>query len=142
MGGVSFLAYGTAQFGVNVTTGDIDGDGIDEIVTGPGPGVVFGPHIRAWNVDGGAATSISGVSYFAYSGTLYGARVATLDVDDDGYDEILTMPGPQSAIRSHVRGWNHDGSGSTTMIPHLDYEAYRDARYDFTWGGSIAGGTF
>jgi hypothetical protein len=142
MPNVSFLAYGTNQFGVNVTTGDIDGDDIDEIITGPGPGVVFGPHIRAWNVDGGATTPISGVSYFAYDGTLYGARVATLDVDGDGYDEILTMPGPEPGTRSIVRGWNYDGSGSTTMIPHLDYEAYRDERYQFTWGGSIAGGNF
>ena len=142
MGGVSFLAYGTNQYGVNVACGDIDGDGMDEILTGAGPGVVFGPHVRAWNVDGGAATSIGGVSFFAYSGTLYGVVVAALDVDDDGYDEILTMPGPESGTRAMVRGWNYDGSGTTTMIPELDFEAYRDERYEYTYGGKIAGGTF
>jgi hypothetical protein len=142
IGGVSFLAYGTNQFGVNVGCGDIDGDGIDEIITGPGPGVVFGPHIRAWNVDGGTATSIGGVSFFAYDSTLYGAQVAALDVDNDGIDEILTMPGPEPGTRAMVRGWNYDGSGSATMIPGLDFEAYRDERFAYTYGGKIAGGTF
>ena len=36
MGNLSFLAYGTLKFGVNVTCGDIDGDGFDEILTGAG----------------------------------------------------------------------------------------------------------
>ena len=143
IGGVSFLAYGTNEFGVNVGCGDIDGDGIDEIITGPGPGVVFGPHIRAWNYDGsGPVSPISGVSFFAYDGMLYGARVAALDVDDDGIDEILTVPGPEPGTPAVVRGWNYDGSGSASLIPGLDYDAYRDERLEYTRGGTIAGGTF
>jgi len=33
-----FMAYGTAAFGVNVAGGNLDGAGVAEIVTGPGPG--------------------------------------------------------------------------------------------------------
>ena len=70
---LSFIGYKKIQkTGVNVAAGDIDGDGFAEIVTGAGPGAVFGPHVRGWNVDGGAAASIPGLSFFAYGTIKYG----------------------------------------------------------------------
>jgi len=115
MAGVSFLAYGTNKFGINVACGDIDGDGMAEIITGAGPGVVFGPHVRGWNVDGGTAAAIPGVSFFAYDTTEYGVNVGCGDLDDDGIDEIITGPGPGPDFPARIRGWNHDGSGLTAM---------------------------
>jgi|GEM_PF-2045667 len=137
MSTVSFLAYGTNQWGVNAVCGDIDGDGMDEIVTGPGPGVVFGPHVRGWNYDGGTVTPLSGVSFFAYDGALYGVRLAALDLDGDGTDELLTVPGPDAGWPSQVRGWSVDG-GSATAISSIDFDAYGDMGYRH--GGSVAGG--
>jgi hypothetical protein len=111
---VSYFAYGTQKYGVNVTAGDIDGDGYDEIVTGAGPGLVYGPHVRGWNVDGGAVSAISGVSYLAYGTPGSGVKVSCGDIDGDGMDEIVTGTGPGSDLMAHVRGWNYDG---TALVP-------------------------
>ncbi len=121
--GSSFFAYGTHKWGVNVCCGDIDGDGFDEIVTGAGPGAVYGPHVRGWNVDGGAAASMPGVSFLAYGTNQFGVNVACGDVDGDGIDEIVTGPGPGVVFGAHVRGWNHDGSG-ISPLPGLSFFAF------------------
>ena len=113
--GVNYFAYGTPKWGVNVAAGDIDGDGFDEIVTGAGPGAVYGPHVRGWNVDGGPATAMPEVSYFAYGTLKFGVNVTCGDVDGDGIDEIITGPGPSSFFGAHVRGWNYDGGPLTPM---------------------------
>ena len=123
LGNVSFLAYSTHRWGVNVACGDIDGDGYDEIVTGAGPGDVFGPHVRAWDVDGGAAVSIGGVSYLAYGTPRWGVNVSCGDIDGDGIDEIITGPGPSELFGSHVRGWNYDGE-SLVSIGGVNFFAF------------------
>lgn len=46
--GLGFFAYNEAfRGGVNIACGDIDNDGINELITGAGPS--GGPHIRIWN---------------------------------------------------------------------------------------------
>lgn len=39
------------RFGVNVSTAELEGDGYSEILTGAGPGAIFGPHVRGFNFD-------------------------------------------------------------------------------------------
>ena len=128
--GVNLMAYGTLRWGVNVAAGDLDGDGYDEIVTAPGPGSIFGPHVRGWNVDGGTASAMPAVCFMAYGSNHYGAVVSCGDIDGDGMDEIVTAPGPSPAFPTHVRGWNHDGSG-ITPLPGCNFFAWSpdDARY-------------
>jgi len=121
---VNVLAYGTYKWGINVACGDIDGDGIDEIVTGAGPGPIFGPHVRAWNYDGGSETkAISDVNVLAYGTYKWGVNVACEDVDGDGIDEIITTPGPGPIFGAHVRGWNCDNK-KLTPISSLNFIAY------------------
>jgi hypothetical protein len=131
---ISFLAYGTPRWGVNVASGDIDGDGIDEIVTGPGPGPVFGAHIRGWNCDGGSVAPMPGVSFFAYP-TNFGCVVSTGEIDDDGIEEILSMPGPEPGQGAHCRAWNADGT-TVSQVTGFDFFAYDQW---FTHGGRLAG---
>ncbi len=130
---LSFMAYGTWRYGVNVACGDVDGDGIDEIITGAGPGSMFGPHVRGWNADGADASPIPGLSFLAYGTNRFGVNVACGDVDGDGIDEIITGAGPGAVFgsprpgvesRRRVRGDADTGS----ELPGLRHEPLRGQR--------------
>ncbi len=133
---ISYCAYGTPKGGVNVSCGDIDGDGYDEIVTGAGPGAGEGPHVRGWNCDGGGATAISAVSFLAYGTNKYGVNVSCGDIDGDGIDEMVTGAGPGAVFGPHVRAWNWDGTGTVQAIGAVSFFAY-----DYTqWGANVSCG--
>jgi len=82
-----FFAYAdTFRGGVNITAGDIDGDGIAEIITGAGKG--GRSHIRIFNKKGEIKSH-----FFAYNDNFFGGvNVAAGDLDGDGIDEIITAP--------------------------------------------------
>lgn len=96
----SFLAYPkTFQGGVRVAVGDIDGDGVNEIVTTPGPG--YEAHVKIFHVDG----SLVGIKDFlAYDRFTGGVHLTVGDTDNDGQAEIITAPGPGGG--PDVRVWN------------------------------------
>lgn len=80
-----FFAYdGKFRGGVNVACGDIDGDGLDDIVTGAG--LTGGPHIKVFSPNGNMKYEIFAGSAFESSGT----TVAVGDVDGDNDVEIIT----------------------------------------------------
>jgi serralysin len=133
---VSFFAYGTRRYGVLVSCGDIDGDGCGEIVTGPGPAAVFGPHVRAWDHDGGSGTApIAGVNFFSYGTRKYGVNPACADIDGDGFAEILTGAGPGAVFGPHVRGWDYDGV-AVQAVAGVSFFAYGTSKY----GVNVSGG--
>jgi hypothetical protein len=122
--GLDFLAYGVNRWGVNVGSGDVTGNGKVEILTGPGPGAVFGPQIRVFD-DTGDPSALN--SFMAHGTMRWGAKVITGDLDGDGIDEIITGPGPgpegAEAYTARVLGWNYDGV-TLEAIPGLDILAY------------------
>lgn len=74
--------------GVRTAIGDLNGDGLREIVTAAGPG--GGPHIRIWKTDG----TIWGGGFFAFDPTAAGGvSVAVGDIDGDGKDEVVAGSG-------------------------------------------------
>ncbi|MFN7975001.1 MAG: hypothetical protein U0166_22060 [Acidobacteriota bacterium] len=133
---VNFYAYGTLKYGVNVASGSLDADAFDEIISGAGPGVVFGPHVRGWNFDNVALTAIAKVSYFAYATLAYGVNIEEGDLDNDNFSEILTGPGPSPAFGSQIRGWNVDG-GIVSSISKINFNAFTLIGY----GTNVAGGS-
>lgn len=84
-----FFAYGTEfRGGVNLTTGDVDGDGVQEIITVPRENSA--PHVRVFDYDG---TEVA--SFFAYASTIRGSfHLTTGDVNADGTADIIVTPGP------------------------------------------------
>jgi len=120
---VNFFAYGTLRYGAQVTAGDLDGDGRDEIITGAGPGVVFGPHVRGWSVINEDVAQISAVSFIAYGTHTHGVNVACGDLDGDGLAEIVTAPGPGPGFGAHIRGWQFDGE-TVAPLAGCDFLAF------------------
>ncbi len=85
----SFFAYAeNIRSGVIVASGDVDGDGENEIVTGPGNGA--GPHVRIFKKDG----TVKYPGFFAYDKNFRGGvNIVLGDLDGDGIDEIIAGAG-------------------------------------------------
>ncbi|MFN7975006.1 MAG: PKD domain-containing protein [Acidobacteriota bacterium] len=136
---VNFYAYGTLRYGVNPASGALDADAPWELLSGAGPGAVFGPHVRGWNYDGVALTAIAKISFFAYGTLKYGVDAGSSDVDDDGYSEILTGPGPSNAFGPQVRGFDYDGA-SISAISKINFNAFAGGGFGCNPGGGDADG--
>jgi len=88
---VDFYAYDSSfTGGVFVAAGDVDGDGIAEVITGAGS--CGGPHVKVFTFPQRVAVLRE---FFAYDPAFTGGvRVAAGDIDRDGFADIVTGAGP------------------------------------------------
>jgi hypothetical protein len=132
---LDFNAYDPAfRGGVWVATGDVDGDGKDEIITGAGPG--GGPHVRIFKYVNGAIAPAGG-GFMAYDpGFSGGVRVGAAALHNTGNNsnptvadrsaDIITAPG--SGGGPNVRAFLANGT-----LDSISFMAYDPA---------FAGGVF
>lgn len=117
-----FALDGLFQGGVFIASGDVDGNGEDEIIVTPAKG--GGPHVTIHKKDG----TIVG-NFMAYDeGFRGGIKVAAVDTDGDGIDEIVTAP---EEGRVPVRVFSRSGVKLGEFYPFGE---------GFSGGISVAGG--
>ena len=90
----SFRAFeGSFRGEARVAVGDVNGDGIEDIIVGAGPGA--GPRIQVFNGRTLSATTQTQIASFnAFdAGFVSGLSVASGDVNGDGFDDIIVGAG-------------------------------------------------
>jgi hypothetical protein len=105
---VNFGDWYPYLFGVNVAAGDVDGDGVAEIIAGAGPNPLQKAMVAIYKGDG----TFMGTRFEAYPANDYrfGVNVTARDLDGDGLAEIITGPGPSPFSDSWIRVFKGDGT--------------------------------
>lgn len=121
-----FLAYQKNFLGgVFVSAGDIDRDGIAEIITGAGFG--GSPHLRVFESNGKARP----IDFFPFNKNFHGGiDVASADFNGDGKDEIIVSP--VSSAQAWIKVYRYNAK-HTILANFLAYKK------DFEGGVNIAG---
>ena len=115
LAGADFTAF-SLMYGVNVAAGDIDGDGIDEIIAGAGANKNNPARAKVFKADG---SEIPGADFIAFT-TKYGVNIAAGDIDGDGKAEIITGKGIGSGNSTNIRVFkNVDGVITDTGINNI-----------------------
>ncbi len=98
-----FVFEPTLRNGVFIASGDLNGDTFSDVIVGAGPG--GGPRVFA--IDGKSltetATQVQLANFFAGEPENRGGiRVAARDVDNDGFDEIITGAGENNGSEVNI----------------------------------------
>ena len=117
----SFLAFDPSfHGGVFVAAGDIDGDGVPDVVAGADADPSFGPHVKAISGKTGAVI----LSFLAYSASFRGGvRVAVADVTGDGIADVITAAGPAPGSQPLVKSFSIYEQPSGPLASFFPYPA-------------------
>ncbi|NQV13249.1 MAG: VCBS repeat domain-containing M23 family metallopeptidase [Parcubacteria group bacterium] len=108
--GTDFFAFGDeSPGGADIAVGDIDHDGVQEIVVGAGPGNK--PYVKIFDKN----TQELEKTFLAYGDDFRGGvRVAIGNINGGEYQEIITGAGPGGGAQARV--FSHNGS---VILPKL-----------------------
>jgi len=125
----SFLAY-AANFtgGVHVAVGDVDGDGVPDVITAPGAGGKLSKGTLDINAyDGGHNWQLDGVfQKLRPFGDKFtgGYNIACADINQDGYADLIVAPA--GGFKPEVKVYNsNDSSVLYDLMPFPNKAAYR-----------------
>jgi hypothetical protein len=142
-----FLAYSPLfPGGVYVAAGNVEHNGFFDIITGAGAG--GGPHVEVWSGRTGALIA----SFYAYSKFFPGGvRVASGDVSNNGFWDIITGAGPGGGPQVNV----YSGFNGQLLAAFYAYnknftggvfvgsgDVNRDGFWDIITGAGKGGGPF
>ncbi|MEY2396906.1 MAG: hypothetical protein QOJ00_80 [Actinomycetota bacterium] len=134
--GGGFMAYAPSfAGGVWVATGDVNGDGKDEIITGAGAG--GGPHVRVWTLAPGGQSFTELAGWMAYSTQFAGGvAVAAGNVfpeasDKPQLDEVVTVPGQGGGPHTRITTGAGDLKSEFMAFDSADDNGYRVTVGDF-----------
>lgn len=134
---LNFIAYPGFTGGVRVAVGDVNGDGIPDIVTGSGPGA--NGHVKVFDGISGALIA----SFFAFNGFTGGLYVSVADTNCDGRGDVIVGSG---ASATHVKVI--DGTKLNQLLPNgqISDAALLGSFFAFAplfaGGVTVAGGDF
>ncbi len=132
--------YGDFRGGAYVASGDITGDGFDDVITGAGAG--GGPHVTVW--DGYTLGHLASIlleggpqpirSFFAFDpGFGGGVRVGANDLDNNTVTDILAAAGPGGG--PHIKAFS--GSSNKELFSQFKWNVTPDTP-GYAAGSSIA----
>ncbi len=124
----SFFAFETNfRGGVRVATGDVNGDGVLDIVAGAGPG--GGPHVKVFD-----GTNLAVLhDFLAFDDPFKGGVfVAAADVNGDGDADVVVAPDKGAGAGAHVKVFS--GANGAELASLFAFDP------NFTGGVSVAAG--
>ena len=107
-----FMADSNQKDSVNLASGDVNGDGLDEIIAGAGPDLNDTGTVTVYDQDGLILSQFN-----SQVSASQGAAVAAGDIDNDGIAEIIAASSPDNGNQAQVKMFDINGTLSGVFYP-------------------------